>query len=135
MKRLYDYWERTRGSRPMPERKDIDPVEMQFILGHIALIDIVPRPARFRVRLQGTEFVWWTGCDLTGRTLDALPLPDIRALADKCLGQVADSGVPWHGSERRMLDDRLRVFEALILPLAAEGDQATMLLAAVRCCQ
>lgn len=117
----------------MPARKDVDPVEMRFVLGYVALIDVLPDPLRFRVRLQGTELDWWLGCDLTGRGLDELPLPETRALAEKHLRSVAETGHPQYVLDTVVLDEMARRFEALILPLAGAGDAVGMILAAVRC--
>ena len=39
--RGYDYWETKRGSRSMPARADIDPIEMKAFLPHVVLMDVL----------------------------------------------------------------------------------------------
>jgi hypothetical protein len=133
LQKLYAYWETACDGRPMPSRDELDPVEMRFILGYLALIDVTQHPPRYRVRLQGTELERWVGRDLTGQTLDELPYPETRAVAYRCLDAVVESGLPYHARESRMLEEMLRDFEVLVLPLSAGGESVAILLAAIRC--
>ena len=62
------YWIDKRGSRLLPSRRDIDPVEIPpKILPHLQIIDVVDGGARFRYRLIGTATVDAYGEDFTGR--------------------------------------------------------------------
>jgi len=133
LKRLYEYWETARDGRPMPSRNDLDPIEMRFILGYVALIEVLHDPLKFRVRLQGTKLERWVGCDLTGRALDELPFPEIRAAAHRYLAAVVESGLPNYCRENRILENMDRRFEVLVLPLSAGAPSLAMLLAAIRC--
>ena len=71
------------------------------------------------------------GCDLIGKFLDDLPITDYRRyVRERCEGLVRD-GEPllvWHD---RTLDGKTRRYEALWLPLSADGQHVTMLLAAM----
>jgi hypothetical protein len=131
--RLYAYWQAKRGGRPMPARADIDPLEMRFILGHVMLLDVLRAPQRFRVRLQGTEFLWWVGREMTGFTLDDAPKTELGAFAARCLASVAETAVPYHWIGRHELDGMLRRYEAIIMPLAGVGEIVDMLLVGIRC--
>ena len=133
IKRLYLYWQDKSGGRAMPARADLDPLEMRSMLGYLMLIDVVPGPLRFRVRLQGTELLWWVGRELTGLTLAALPRNELVTFAERCLSDVVATGAPYHWIGRHDLDGVLRRYEALILPLASDGSRVDMLLAGVRC--
>ena len=133
IKRLYLYWQGKCGARSMPARADIDPLEMRSMLGYLMLLDVLPVPQRFRVRLQGTELMWWIGRELTGLTLDALPASELVAFAGRCLADVVASGAPYHWIGRHVLDDVMRRYEALILPLSSDGSTVDMLLVGVRC--
>jgi hypothetical protein len=62
------YWRAKRGSRSMPARRDIDPVEMPKLLPHLVLIDHVGD--RYRFRLVGSELVYAYGRDYTGHYAD-----------------------------------------------------------------
>jgi hypothetical protein len=64
---LYTYWDSVRRGKDMPDRADIDPVDMpRFILPHLAMTD-VDDGMRFKVRLVGTEIVRHHQCDTTGK--------------------------------------------------------------------
>jgi hypothetical protein len=47
------YWRNKRGSRSMPARRDVDPVEIWKLLPYVQLIEIMP-DGRSRYRLVGT---------------------------------------------------------------------------------
>jgi hypothetical protein len=118
---LLDYWRGRCGGRAMPTRADIDPLDFTYILGHIVLLGVERDPLRFRVRLQGTEIVQRLGVDLTGRTVDALPMPSFRALIATAVAEVAERGVPLLRQRNMIMDDRLLRYEALLLPLAGDS--------------
>jgi hypothetical protein len=128
LQRLYAYWESCRGSRPMPARADIDPVDMQFILGNLYLVDVMREPLRFRMRLHGTELVRRAGHDLTGKILDTLPQTDFRASAQRAFTAVVESGMPRWERQNRTVDNRTLSYESLILPLSQDGVAVEMLL-------
>jgi len=133
LRRLYEYWKKERGKRPLPARNDIDPVELRYLLGHLILLDVLNEPRQFRVRLQGTELERWMGGDLTGKTLDHLASPQLATVADELLAQTVEMRAPCHRLGMQVIDDIPRRFEALVLPLAANGITVNMLLAAVLC--
>ena len=62
--RLYDYWLSRKGTRRFPSRRDIDPVDFHYVLGHVMLIDVLRDPLRFRVRLHGSDMARWANYDL-----------------------------------------------------------------------
>jgi hypothetical protein len=133
LQRLYDYWDKERGGRLMPTRNDIDPIKMRYILAHVMLVDVLADPNRFRIRLQGTEVVWWVGSDLTGRMLEELNSTDLRALAQEWFTSVVETRTPYHTLDNKILDGFSRHFEALILPLSVHGVSVDLILGAVRC--
>jgi hypothetical protein len=68
---LYRYWQKRRGERRMPDRRDIDPLDLgTALLPHLGMMDILEGGARVRYRLLGTAIVERWGSDPTGRTLD-----------------------------------------------------------------
>ncbi len=84
----YDYWIAKRGARPLPSRRDLDPVDIPKLLPHVMLVAVEP-DGRYRYRLIGTANVAEHGLDATGRYLDAvLPGPEYRThvlgLYDAC---------------------------------------------------
>jgi hypothetical protein len=69
---LLAYWNEKRGSRALPLRKDIDPVELQKHLGSLNLIECLPDLTDFRFRLIGTNVAQAYGRDGTGKTVRQL---------------------------------------------------------------
>lgn len=68
---LYRYWNRRRGHRRMPDRRDIDPLKLgSALLPHLGLMDIVEGGTRVRYRLLGTAIVERFGSDPTGKFMD-----------------------------------------------------------------
>jgi hypothetical protein len=131
LRRLYDYWDAKRAGagRAMPARPDIDPLEITFIIGNVILVDVIPgEPLGFRIRLHGTNLAQRAGYELTGKMLDALPIPEYRALAQQSFTEVATTGTPIQGRRDRIFDNRLRRYETVILPLSSDGDRVDMLL-------
>jgi hypothetical protein len=128
---LYEYWLARKGTRRFPSRRDIDPLDIRFILGHVMLVDVVDKALRFRVRLHGTEMVERAGYELTGKFLDDLPITEYRRyVIERCKGLVA-SGEPTLIRHDRILDGRSRQYEALWLPFSEDGQNVTTLLCAL----
>lgn len=133
LRRLYQYWDRERGTDPMPTRDRVDPVKMRYILGHLALIDVGPNGKAFSVRLHGTELVSRLGSDFTGRPIADLPLADVRRLATRWFTNVVERRGPYHEQVDQIVDGFTRHFEALILPYSTERTPVGLILLAVRC--
>ena len=134
MRRLLAYWSAKRRGRELPARADIDPVDMSFALGRLALIEVAEPAGQFRIRLQGTELLWWLGRDLTGKTLEQIAAPALRTLILEMLADCIDKRAPIHRAGSLVVNDILRGYETLILPLSADGQRIDMLLVMVRCC-
>jgi PAS domain-containing protein len=63
-KRLANYLSSKAPPAGLPGRQHIDPLEIPDLLPHLMLIDVVPaqfEPARYHIRLVGTEVVDGTG--------------------------------------------------------------------------
>jgi hypothetical protein len=72
---FYRYWNAKRGTRSMPARADLDPVEMKPWLPGVALVEVKCQPtARFpyslRYRLIGTRPTQLRGREVTGMTVE-----------------------------------------------------------------
>ena len=127
------YWEQKRGSRPMPLRKDIDPLELKEHLRMIFLVDAL-RGDEFRFRLLGSEIVERYGRNSTGKTVRETycEMPDIARWCTEMFQAVIDSKRPVlaQGSLRSVRKDFFS-FEAIALPLSRDGEQADMIFGAV----
>ncbi|HEX3537762.1 MAG TPA: PAS domain-containing protein [Stellaceae bacterium] len=129
--RLYAYWLERKRERRYPARRDLDPVDLRYILGHLMLLDVQREPLRFRFRLHGSEITSRVRYDLTGKFLDELPDPTYRDYAvARCEGLVA-TGEPLVIRRDRTLDGQPWAYEALWLPFAEDGTEITMLLCAM----
>ena len=131
LRRLYQYWLEKKGQRRFPTRRDIDPVDFPYVLGHVILFDVLRDPLRFRIRVHGTEMVAVAGYDLTGKFVDDLPITDFRRYVLARCESMLRQGEPLLVRHNRTLDGRQRRYEAVWLPLSDDGQQVTMLLAAL----
>lgn len=129
---IFDYWMSRRSGDRLPSRKDIDPTDIRKVLGHIALIEVVPgtqRP-RFRYRLWGTRVTELYGRDYTGYMLDEVIIPTAREKIQEVFEWVIENRKPhfWQipvpAENRDFVSNR-----RLLLPLAGDGRHVDMLLA------
>ena len=105
---LYRYWNRRRDLRRMPDRRDIDPLELgPALLPHVGLMDIVDGGARVRYRLLGTAIVERWGSDPTGKFMDEVMSGSYRDYI--------------HGLYRELVRARAPVFSESLFRWDAEG--------------
>jgi PAS domain len=91
LQRLYEYWLAKKGQRRFPSRRDIDPIDFPYVLGHVMLVDVLRNPLRFQVRLHGTEMTAKAGYDLTGKFLDDHPVTEYRRyVMERCASLLRD---------------------------------------------
>jgi hypothetical protein len=116
---LFAYWQKKRGTRPAPERAEIEPGAIRSVLSD-AFILALDRHARYPVRLAGTRV-----CALFGREIKSEPFLDfwsaasratveglLSILTDEYTGTVA--GVTAHNDDGDPIE-----LELLLLPLSA----------------
>ena len=132
LRRLYQYWDGKRAGRRFPARVDIDPLDFPYILGWVALLDVSYNPLRFRYRLHGSELVEYHGVDMTGKFLDEHPREELRQRFQRGYASAIEQRGPTHASYDRVVDDRLRGFESLRLPLSSDGTTIDVLMIAAR---
>lgn len=122
---LYAHWTAQRGARAMPDRRDIDPLDLpRPALPYLFLTDVVRSPdgnLRFRIRLAGTAMVELAGREPTGFFVDEVH-PDKRygayigALYAAC---VRRSAPIFSESEFRSASGETRWTTRLMLPLGS----------------
>jgi len=126
---LLRYWQAQRGNRRMPERKDIDPIEIgPVLLPHLLLCDLVDRGRRIRYRLVGTEVVRRWGFDPTGCFLDEGMSPYFANLAELNRLVVMERA-PVHAVSALCwgVDREIEVHQ-LLLPLSESGTEPAIAL-------
>lgn len=131
--RLLRDWMGWRGDRLLPGRADFQPEDLRYLLGRLFLFDVVRGSAglRFRYRLFGSDIAAYRGYDLTGRFIDEHPDPDFASRAQLAYLRAAGEARPlWAKIDGVSGSGQHSRFEALILPLAEDGAQPDMVLAA-----
>jgi hypothetical protein len=131
LRRLYEYWLERKGDRRFPARRDLDPLDFPYALGSIMLLDVLRDPLRFRVRLHGTELVKRDTRDFTGKFFDDMPMTEFHRIAVERCQRLVTTADPAVFHLDRVLDNRLRRYEALWLPLSDDGANVTMLICAL----
>jgi hypothetical protein len=129
---LYRYWDRKRGQRAMPSRRDILPEELGALLGNIFMVDIVREPAqlRFRYRLVGTALTAVMDQELTGKFIDEMPFL-YRKFALPAYREILRVGRPTY-KETNAFEGWLVIrYKRLLLPLSSDGAQIDIVLGAI----
>src|SRR5579885_3127635 len=101
LQQVYDYWRGKTGARGLPSRRDIDPTEIPHLLPHLMLVDVLGN-GRYRYRLGLYDTV----------------VRERRAVYTENVFL----------SLKR--DTAERNTKRLMLPLSADGERVTMVLAA-----
>jgi hypothetical protein len=115
---LHAYWEQKRGTRPAPERADIDPAAISGVLSD-AFIVALNRGAGYPFRLAGTRVCALFDREIKGEsflglwTIASRPVLSslLTILAEECIGTVA--AVAAQNADGYPLD-----LELLMLPLS-----------------
>ncbi len=125
---LFDYWNLQRGTRPAPERSEIEPGAIRRVLADTFMLSFDPR-AGHPFRIAGTRV-----CAAFGRELKGVGFTEIWARASQepireLLTTVATEtiGVVAGASARSCGGEALEL-ELLLLPLAHRGGASTRLL-------
>lgn len=120
--RLFDYWRDKRAGRPMPERRDIDPLELGWALSRIALVDYAPGEG-FRYRLAGETISAVFGrANLKGLTFhDIMPPKGARFVEERWMPMVERQAIVCMKGMIYLASERTPVGERLLLPLADEA--------------
>ena len=138
LRALYGYWAEKRRGRPMPDRADIDPIEMRPWLGHLMLVERKP-DGDYIYRLYGSAFVDQFKVDMTGQAISTLPAAQaelLRAEYDAVVNSAAPTTRQYTAQfESTSRDKRSswaveRSWERLVLPLSNGGSEVGMLLVA-----
>lgn len=134
VRELYLYWHAKRGARPMPGRRDIDPVEIPRLLPYLTIVEVMPDARRYIYRLVGTTEVEIRGNDPTGKTVaEAYYGPSVEEahmFYDRAVATAAPvyDDSPWIGPGGRYNDD-----EMLFLPLSEDGSSVSRILVISQC--
>lgn len=129
LQELYEYWDRKRGSRLMPGRGDIDPVDLKTMLPLLILIDVVPDPRRYIYRLVGTHEVEMRGGDPTGKAVAEAYYAESAEDTARYLDHVVTTRQPvLYRGIYQPLSTRTQREDVLFLPLSKDDETVTMIL-------
>jgi hypothetical protein len=128
------YWERKRGTRLMPPRRDIDATEIPpSLLPFLQITERAKGSTRIRFRLVGTGIVEAYGADLTGKYMDEIYSGPRLRYVEANYDAVCQSKRPvvvvnrYHSSRPVEL-----VSHRLVMPLSDDDVTVTQFLTAVR---
>ncbi|MEC9346740.1 MAG: PAS domain-containing protein [Pseudomonadota bacterium] len=128
-------WESVRGNRPLPARRDFDPLSIPLgLLPHVVLIDIVPQAVpRLRWRLLGTHITKALGRDKTGTWWDEIYPADVEASLGQAPRYVARERRPVRLIGTAPFEARSFMHsEALHCPLSSDGQTVDMVIGFVQ---
>jgi len=126
---MLSYWQAKAGCEALPARADIVAAEIPRLLPYMAIVDILREPFDFRYRLVGTHLTEMMGAERTGLRMREIFPPPAAAATGQLIARLVShrqpiacaGNMPW-------LNANYREFQALILPLAADGREVNMAL-------
>ena len=123
---LERHWDGVRGTRRMPRREEIDPVELVPWLPYVSMTELHYDPFRVRYRVVGTEVVRIVGEDFSNRWLHETDWGEASIAMNRLLYErVADSRTPSFGLSTVMWQGKPdHVFQWVLFPLG-NGDVVT----------
>src|SRR5258708_26183154 len=131
IRELFDYWNTRRGTRPAPERGEIEPGAIRRVLADTFMLTFDPRSGH-PFRIAGTRV-----CAAFGRELKAVAFTEIWAAASQnsirdVLATVATESVGVvAGASGRSCEGAALGLEFLVLPLAHRGGASARILGAL----
>jgi hypothetical protein len=134
LQEIYTYWQSLLNGRPMPARKDVDPVQLPRHLPDLMLIDVLHDPRRFRYRLVGSRIVSASAEDRTGRFFDDVSFFKKNTDVIEHYNAVVEKAVPHITLEPFLNFSNNMTYQAkrLLLPLSSDGKTVDMLMAYFR---
>jgi hypothetical protein len=114
---LFEYWDGLRGSRPAPNRSDVDPGAIRSCLANTFVLTSAPEPGH-AFRIAGTSVCAMFGSELTGTPFDRLWAAEQRPAVCDLIGNVTEgldgvvAGVTGRNDDAETAD-----LEMILLPL------------------
>jgi PAS domain-containing protein len=130
LRRFYAYLEDKRAGRDFAARRDIDPLDFPYILGHVVLLDVLHDPFRLRYRIVGTGLAAWRGYDLQGKFVDDHPDPEYRQFVLARYRETVERRSATGGAYELFLDGKPRRYQSIRAPLSDDGTTINMIIAA-----
>jgi hypothetical protein len=129
LRNVYDYWNARRGTRTMPARGDLDPVDLKAVLPLLMLIDVVADERRYVYRLVGTREVEMRGSDPTGKPIKEAYYAESAEESARYLDHVVRTREPvLYRGTYQPLSTRTQREDVLFLPLSQDGEAVNMIM-------
>jgi hypothetical protein len=131
---LYRLWHAKRGTRALPARSDFDPAEFPRLLPNIMLVDLLPPPDLYRVRLVGEVINEFYGRNVAGLLPREYLPPDALAVFAGLIRQLVETRTPLCRSGRVywQRDKTHKRYESCLMPLGSDGETADKVLATIK---
>ena len=126
---LYEVWQAARGASggAVPNRGDIDVLDLRDCMGHLLMLDVVDGGRDFLYRVHGTNVARAYGSDMTGKMISDLPSEMSLNLLDIYRDAVTEA-MPCFARIKSPLISSVDVMDRLILPLRHGGENVAKLL-------
>jgi hypothetical protein len=131
---LYRLWHAKRGTRALPSRTDFDPREFPRLLPNVMLVDLLPAPDFYRVRLVGQVIIDFYGRNVAGLTPREYLAPDALAAFGELIQQLVTTRQPLCRTGRVywQKDKTHKQYESCLMPLGSDGETVDKVLAAIK---
>lgn len=130
---LLDYWIGKRAQRAMPDRADIDPIDIPKLLPDIGLLDVIDGGRRFYFRVVGSNINRSFGHDYTGHYLDDVAPIGYSQFITLLYRKVVQTRCPVYSLGKcRYRDSSVRSIQRLLLPLTKGGKEADQIFYSTR---
>lgn len=127
-----DYWEGKRAGRAMPQRRDIEPMELRPVLPHLQITEVIDGGSRFRYRLVGTAIVEAFGAEFTGRYVDELVSGERDSFVHACYRAVCASRRPAFVRSKYVTTKNIDLTaNRVLMPLSEDGHEVNRILGAL----
>jgi hypothetical protein len=126
---LHEYWNVKRGTRLMPTRADIDPVDLKYLLPLLILIDVTLDARRYVYRLVGTQEVDMRGSNPTGKPVAEAYYGESAQGTTVYLDRVVRTRQPvLYRGTYQPFRTRIQREDILFLPLSKDGEAVNMII-------
>jgi hypothetical protein len=131
---FYRYWNARRGTRAMPARADLDPIEMKAWLPGVALVEVRRDPAAAKPYTLHYRLIGTRPTQLRGREVTGLPVErgyfgaDLAAALENYRLVIEEKKLVYDWDHTPSETGFAREGETLLLPLSSDGETVDMVL-------
>jgi hypothetical protein len=133
LRSLAELWESKRRGDLIPCRSDFSDADLRPWFGNLLMVDVVEGPHQFRFRLMGTSLVDAASRELTGKFFDEADISGYEPDVLEDYAETVRTRAPFCKTRRYnptpgTFMEHWRIYERLLLPLAADGSRIDRIL-------